>query len=65
AQLRHSTIQMTASHYTDPRQRAALPVGELLSDYGKEISIDQKPPSKGSARKAGSNRFKAGVKVRV
>ena len=65
AQLRHSTIQMTASHYTDPRQRAALPVGELLSDYGMEISIDQKPPSKGSARKAGSNRFKARVKVRV
>jgi len=32
AQLRHSTIQMTASHYTDPRQRAALPVGGLFSD---------------------------------
>jgi integrase len=32
AQLRHSTIQMTANHYTDPRQRAALPVGRLLSD---------------------------------
>ena len=32
AQLRHSTIQMTASHYTDPRQRAALPVGNLFSD---------------------------------
>lgn len=32
AQLRHSTIQMTASHYTDPRQRAALPLGNLLSD---------------------------------
>jgi integrase len=35
AQLRHSTIQMTASHYTDPRQRAALPVGNLLSDIGE------------------------------
>lgn len=32
AQLRHSTIQMTASHYADPRQRAALPVGNLFSD---------------------------------
>lgn len=30
AQLRHSTIQMTANHYTDPRQRAALPVGNLF-----------------------------------
>jgi integrase len=35
AQLRHSTIQMTASHYTDPRQRAALPVGDLFSDIGE------------------------------
>jgi len=32
AQLRHSTIQMTANHYADPRQRAALPVGRLFSD---------------------------------
>ena len=32
AQLRHSTIQMTANHYTDPRQRAALPVGRLFSE---------------------------------
>jgi hypothetical protein len=32
AQLRHATIQMTASHYTDPRQRAALPVGKLFAD---------------------------------
>lgn len=32
AQLRHSTIQMTASHYTDPRQRAVLPVGRLFSE---------------------------------
>src|SRR5690606_13904115 len=27
AQLRHSTIQMTARHYTNPRQREALPLG--------------------------------------
>ena len=32
AQLRHTTIQMTASYYTDPRQRAILPVSNLLSD---------------------------------
>ena len=32
AQLRHATIQMTASHYTDPRQRAALPVGNLFPE---------------------------------
>jgi len=32
AQLRHSTIQMTANHYADPRQRAALPVGNLFSE---------------------------------
>jgi len=38
AQLRHSTIQMTASHYTDPRQRAALPVGNLFSDTGAQSS---------------------------
>ncbi|MGO9586680.1 MAG: hypothetical protein ACLP2Y_10845 [Limisphaerales bacterium] len=38
AQLRHSTIQMTASHYADPRQRAALPVGNLFSDV-----VENKP----------------------
>lgn len=32
AQLRHATIQMTASHYTDPRQRAVLPVGSLFTE---------------------------------
>ena len=32
AQLRHTTIQMTANHYTDPRQRAILPVSTLFSD---------------------------------
>lgn len=40
AQLRHSTIQMTASHYTDPRQRAALPVGNLFP----EIDERESPP---------------------
>ena len=38
AQLRHATIQMTASHYTDPRQRAALPVGNLFSEIGEKKS---------------------------
>jgi hypothetical protein len=42
AQLRHSTIQMTASHYTDPRQRAALPVGNLFSD-GCESTPSESP----------------------
>jgi integrase len=32
AQLRHTTIQMTANHYTDPRQRAVLPVTTFFSD---------------------------------
>lgn len=47
AQLRHSTIQMTASHYTDPRQRAVLPVGNLFSDNG--AGIQPKPDSQGQA----------------
>jgi hypothetical protein len=29
---------MTASQYTDPRQRAALPVGNLFSEAGQEKS---------------------------
>jgi len=48
AQLRHSTIQMTASHYTDPRQRAALPVGNLFPDIGEGDSpqnCNQKNPT--------------------
>ncbi len=32
AQVRHSTIQMTASHYADPRQRAVVPMGQLLGE---------------------------------
>jgi hypothetical protein len=39
AQLRHATIQMTASHYTDPRQRAVLPVGKLFSDGDPDCGI--------------------------
>jgi hypothetical protein len=37
-QLRHATIQMTASHYADPRQRAALPVSNLFSDCATQSS---------------------------
>lgn len=35
AQLRHATIQMTASHYADPRQRAVLPVANLFQKEAK------------------------------
>ena len=45
AQLRHSTIQMTASHYADPRQRAALPVGSVFS---KVIEQDNQPQTASS-----------------
>jgi hypothetical protein len=30
SQLRHSTVQMTERHYTDPRKRAALPVADIF-----------------------------------
>jgi len=39
AQLRHSSIQMTTNHYTDPRQRAALPVSGLLKDKPTKKAI--------------------------
>jgi hypothetical protein len=65
AQLRHSTIQMTASHYADPRQRAALPVGNLFSDDGTEIVPDHKSQGQVSAHKPNSNSIKTGVKSRV
>lgn len=47
AQLRHATIQMTASHYTDPRQRAVLPVGNLFSEDCP--GIQPKPNFQGQA----------------
>jgi len=50
AQLRHATIQMTASHYADPRQRAALPVGNLLSEENLNISFSQKVRKKARHR---------------
>lgn len=56
AQLRHSTIQMTASHYTDPRQRAALPVGNLFSDQCESTpSEDSKQRPKTSVQTQNGN----------
>jgi hypothetical protein len=38
AQLRHSTIQMTASHYTDARQRAVVSGGmKVVESWRFEI----------------------------
>lgn len=51
AQLRHSTIQMTASHYTDPRQRAALPVGNLFPDGDVMSEVDHQSQSHAPARR--------------
>ncbi len=62
AQLRHSTIQMTASHYTDPRQRAALPLGNLFSDDGTQTVPDRPSQPEHSAQRLGTNNFKTGVK---
>ena len=55
AQLRHSTIQMTASHYTDPRQRAALPVGDLFSDNGAKSSRRPRIQSRHLTQHPGAN----------
>jgi integrase len=65
AQLRHSTIQMTASHYADPRQRAALPVGNLFSDESTNIVLDS--PSQDAVPKPdlGVKIRKIGVKTSV
>lgn len=65
AQLRHSTIQMTASHYTDPRQRAALPVGNLFSDEGTRIVPDHPSEGQVPAQTLRSNNRRTGVKNRV
>jgi hypothetical protein len=47
-QLRHSTIQMTASHYADPRQRAVLPIGDLLSNE----DVQHRHPRQSRARRS-------------
>ncbi|PYJ62928.1 MAG: hypothetical protein DME24_02405 [Verrucomicrobia bacterium] len=59
AQLRHSTIQMTANHYTDPRQRAALPVGNLFSEKSSRRSFK----SRRSLRKSVANGNRNGVTI--
>lgn len=62
AQLRHSTIQMTASHYTDPRQRAALPVGNLFADEGAQIVPNAQSQPEAAGRQPEAYKFKAGIK---
>jgi integrase len=57
AQLRHSTIQMTANHYTDPRQRAALPVGNLSAEKSSRRSFK----SRRSVRESVANGTSSGV----
>ena len=56
AQLRHSTIQMTANHYTDPRQRAALPVGRLFSDKTSRRSFKSRRMSQAHKENGHSQR---------
>jgi integrase len=65
AQLRHSTIQMTASHYTDPRQRAVLLVSDLFSDEGTKIVPKQPSQVPVSAQKLKLSSPKTGIKNRV
>ena len=62
AQLRHSTIQMTASHYTDPRQRALLPVGNLFQEGDAPDSPRRRSQSRRSANQPGVRSQRAGVK---
>ncbi|HOC55058.1 MAG TPA: site-specific integrase [Verrucomicrobiota bacterium] len=65
AQLRHSTIQMTASHYTDPRQRAALPVGNLFADEGAQIVPNAQPQPEVAGQRPEANEFKTRIKNSV
>jgi integrase len=62
AQLRHSTIQMTASHYTDPRQRAALPVGNLFADDCTQIVPNSHSQPDVPPQRPGTNDVKTGIK---
>jgi len=63
AQLRHSTIQITASHYTDPRQRAALPVGKLFSDGDPQDSRGDHFQSRLSGPAVPTNNDSAGISL--
>jgi len=53
---------MTASHYTDPRQRAVLPVGNLFSNSDPQPAPDRQSQSNISAQRPGTSNFKAGIK---
>lgn len=64
AQLRHATIQMTASHYTDPRQRAALPVGSLFADESRASTTDAEIQQPASAEEAHRKRQTSGVSIK-
>src|SRR5438034_5285405 len=65
AQLRHATIQMTASHYTDPRQRAVLPVGDLFSDGRAQNSGRRRVHSRHSTNQQYAENHSRGVKSGV
>lgn len=65
AQLRHSTIQMTASHYTDPRQRAALPVGDLFSGGTTSTAPNPQAQPEVPLQRPGTNDSKMGIKSGV
>jgi len=41
AQLRHTSVQVTTKHYTDPRQRAPLSVTGLLTDEPVKVAADK------------------------
>jgi len=62
AQLRHSTIQMTASHYADPRQRAVLPVGNLFQEQDSADSPNNRSQSWRFANQHGVGIQRARVK---
>ncbi len=64
AQLRHATIHMTASHYTDPRQRAALPVGNLFPDEEAMPTMDPQINSPASAGRSTSREQNKGASIK-
>lgn len=64
AQLRHSTIQMTASHYTDPRQRAALPVGNLFPERDASSALDTQSQSSAPTKQPARNVRNRGISIK-
>lgn len=64
AQLRHATIQMTANHYTDPRQRAVLPVGILFADETHASTSDAEIQQPASPEKAHKKRQTPGNSIK-